>query len=72
MGWYLAQHQPDLRTKTQELENLSQRYAQSQKVKRDREREREGFQYYHFILREGTYDIIYKVSLQSHYISYLL
>ena len=35
---YLAQHQPDLRTKTQELEDLSQRYGQSQKVEREREK----------------------------------
>ena len=38
----LAQRQADLRTKTQELEDISRRYAQSQKVEREkRERERE-------------------------------
>ena len=52
----LAQYQPDLRTKTQELENLSQRYGQSQKV----EREREGFQYYHFVFRQ------YKIYMKNY------
>ena len=46
----LAQHKHDLRTKTQELENLSQRYAQSQKI--EREREKEGFHYHHFVFRQ--------------------